>query len=861
LKGIEFRIRLADRKEEAVAMQFKRLVRFFMVPMFFISAGLAQTVGTLRGIVEDDSGIPIAAAQITIQGKTAETSRTTGNDMGEFVFTGLTPGEYVVSAEAANFKPTRLKVMIGAGTPPLQHIRLKVASASQEITVTATDPVSMDGNVTSVEVTHDLLRSLPVQDDNPLGAAKAFLDPASNGAEGTKIVVDGVEASDLDVPSSSIKSVAVNRNPYSAEFGRPGRGRIEVVTRPGSLTHVHHHFVVTYRNSSLDARNAFASDKPQMSRSFWEGDMNGPLPGHKGSFYIGGEYLHDNENAVIHAFTSSGLFSQTVPSPERTGKMLGRVDYQLNSSNTFSVRYNFSRGSFADLGIGPFDLPERGYKSTAQRNEIRLGETALVSVNFSNEIRFSYKQRSNTINPLSHVTANRVLGAFNSGGAQRSEDQHEGIFEWQDVAIWVHGMHTLHFGATVKRHNVDMIDTSNFGGTFTFSDLDAFAENKPFLFTINQGSPSVQFAQNEYSYFVQDEMRLRPTLNLMVGLRHELQSGLRDYNNLAPRFGLSYAPGQGGTVIRAGAGIFYDRRPWTMQEQALLYDNEHVRRLQIEDPVLPLPPDALASVPPSSTSISPVLVAPYLIQASAGIDQKIGKKNFVSAEYTRMRGLRQFRTRDMNAPLPEPGVRPNPAFVNLDQFESAGSSSSNSLAITYRSVIANKLELLAQYTFSHSFDNTTGMFFRPADNFNPGAEWARSDFDRRHRLNLAAIYQFPRGFKLGTITTIGSRIPFNITTGRDDNQDGIANDRPSGVGRNTGAGPWYSDVDIRLSKRFVLVEREHGSKYLELRADAFNAFNRVNATNYVGVQSSPLFGNPNSALPARQIQISMKFSF
>jgi hypothetical protein len=58
-----------------------------------------------------------------------------------------------------------------------------------------------------------------------------------------------------------------------------------------------------------------------------------------------------------------------------------------------------------------------------------------------------------------------------------------------------------------------------------------------------------------------------------------------------------------------------------------------------------------------------------------------------------------------------------------------------------------------------------------------------------------------------------------------------------------------------------LVEREHGSKYLELRADALNAFNRVNATNYVGVQSSPLFGNPNSALPARQIQISMKFSF
>ena len=845
-------------------MQVKRLGRLLLAPIFFLSGsltGLAQTSGSLRGIVEDDTGTAIAAAQVIIKSKAAEVSRTTGNEMGEFIFSGLTPGDYVLRAEATNFKPAEMKVNLGTGTPPLQHIRLKIASVSQEITVTASDPVSMDGNVNSVEVDHDLLKSLPVRDDNPLAAAQVFLDPAASGTEGTKIVVDGVEASDLDVPSSSVKSVAVNKNPYSAEFGRPGKGRIEVVTRPGSLTRIHHHFVLTYRNASLDARNAFANAKPQMSRSFWEGDMNGPLPGHKGSFYLGGEYRHDDQNSVIRAFLPAGLFTQNVPSPERNGKFLGRVDYQLNPSNILSLRYNFDRDSFGDRGIGPFDLPERGYKNTAERNEIRLGETALVSVNFSNELRFAYKKRSNTIKPLSDLTANIVLGAFNSGGAQRSLDQNEGIFEWQDVATWVHGMHTLHFGGTVKRHEVDTVDGSNFGGTFTFSDLATFAANRPFLFTVNQGNPSVQFGQNEYSYFVQDEIRLRQNLTLMAGLRHELQSGLRDYNNLAPRFGISYAPGHGGPVIRAGGGIFYDRRPWTMREQALLYDDQHVRRLVIQNPVLPLPSDALNSVPPSRTSISPLLVAPYQVQASVGMDQKIGNKNFLSVEYSATRGLRLFRARDTNAPLPGTGVRPNPAFVNLDQFESSGSSSSNSLAVTYRTAIANKLELLTQYTFSRSFDNTSGMFFQPADNFNPGAEWGRSDFDRRHRLNLAAIFQLPRGFKFGTITTISSGIPFNITTGHDANQDGVANDRPAGVGRNTGVGPMYSDVDIRFSKKFVLVQREHGSKYLEVRADAFNAFNRVNATNYIGVLGSPLFGRANSALPARQIQISMKFSF
>jgi hypothetical protein len=72
----------------------------------------------------------------------------------------------------------------------------------------------------------------------------------------------------------------------------------------------------------------------------------------------------------------------------------------------------------------------------------------------------------------------------------------------------------------------------------------------------------------------------------------------------------------------------------------------------------------------------------------------------------------------------------------------------------------------------------------------------------------------------------------------------------------------YANVDIRLSKRFVLgSHREHGTKYLEMRIDAFNALNQVNATNYIGVLSSPLFGQANSALPARQIQLSMKSSF
>ena len=851
-------------------MSAKTLVRFLVLGVFLFAAAscaLAQSNLALRGVAEDDTGAIIPRAQVILKdSKNVEVARSMANDLGEFAFAHLAAGDYSIEVEAQGFKKTQAKITVAAGASELQHIRMKIASVNQEITVTAGDPIAMDGNISSVEVNHDLLKSLPVKDDNPLAAASVFLDPAANGAEGTKLIVDGVETTDLDVPSSSVKSVAINKNPYSAEFGRPGKGRIEVVTRPGSLTRLHHHFVTTFRNSSLDATNAFATTRPQRSRSFWQSDMNGPLFGQNGSFYVGGEYLHDDQSSFVHAITPTAVVDQTLAKPERTWRLLGRVDYRLNPSNTLSTRYNFSHDTVENQGVGAFDLASRAYNSQSLGHEFRIAETALISVNFSNEVRFAFKDKDHSATPLSNVPARIVLGAFNEGGAQIHQDVGERSYEFQNLSTWIRGRHTMRFGVTAKRRDLDVTEASNFGGTFSYSNLASFAAGQAFLFTMNQGTPSVSFSQNEYSYFAQDEMRLRPNLTIMLGLRHELQSNLGDHNNLAPRVGLSYAPGKGNFVLRAGGGIFYDRQPWLMQEQALLFDNNHIHRVVIQEPAFnQIPPAGLGSSLGSIVTISPSIRSPYVTQASIGVDKRFGSNNSLSVEFTTMRGLKLYRTRNLNTPQPSTGLPSNPNFININEFQSTGSSRANSLSITYRAAIKQRAEFLAQYTLSKSTDNTSGMFSQPSDEFNLGLEQGRSDFDRRHRFNLAGIFQLPYGFKLGTITSISSGIPFNITTGSDTGDDSdnvVANDRPAGVPRNSGSGPMYSAVDIRLSKKIVLgAKKEHGTRYLELRADAFNALNQVNAINYVGVVTSPLFGRANSSLPARQVQLSVKASF
>jgi hypothetical protein len=109
--------------------------------------------------------------------------------------------------------------------------------------------------------------------------------------------------------------------------------------------------------------------------------------------------------------------------------------------------------------------------------------------------------------------------------------------------------------------------------------------------------------------------------------------------------------------------------------------------------------------------------------------------------------------------------------------------------------------------------------------------------------------------------TASSGVPFTITTGFDDNHDTVANDRPLGVTRNTGRAPATLQLDLRLSKSFTRVHVWRGSERRDavtVGVDAFNAINRTNVSDVVGVLTSPFFGRANSAAPARVVQFSAR---
>jgi hypothetical protein len=167
-----------------------------------------------------------------------------------------------------------------------------------------------------------------------------------------------------------------------------------------------------------------------------------------------------------------------------------------------------------------------------------------------------------------------------------------------------------------------------------------------------------------------------------------------------------------------------------------------------------------------------------------------------------------------------------------------------------------------QYVYQHADSNTEYSTFIPENQYDPNAEWSRTNFDQRQRVNFFGTLYPDKPLNLGIGFYNYTPTPYSETTGTDAYLDGLTNARPAGVPRNSLNSGAYQDLQARLGYTFKLRPRlKDSSPTLALSLSSFNTINRVNYEGYVGVVTSPLFMHPTSADQPRRLQLGASYNF
>jgi hypothetical protein len=803
--------------------KFKRPFWALLASICFSAAVYAQAGNSsVSGQVTDPSGAAIPAATVTLTGPNHATQVVQTDEQGRYAFHDLAPGAYSVEISIQGFSTfTKAGVEVTASHPQVVNTQLVVTMEKQQVTVESeSDQLSVnpENNVGAMVLKGEALNSLSDDPDQLATELQQLAGPAA-GPNGGEIYIDGFSGGQLP-PKEAILEVRVNQNPFSAQYERLGYGRIDITTKPG-YQKFHGRGFAHGNDSSFNSRNPFVTDIPGYHSVMYAGSVGGPIS-KKASFFFSMFRRSTDRTAIVNAFVATPTYdpngmslNQAIPSPSSRMNISPRVDLQLTDSNVMTIRYQRWSRSNTNGGIGGFSLPSQAYDSNGTSQSVRIGDTQVVSARTVTQTRFRYRHRVNNQTPISTDPSLDVIGAFNGGGSGRgislnTQDQ----YELQSLTSMSLGKHALTYGGRLRYDDQSVNTTSGYNGTFTFTGLDTYslylqglaqgltpaqiiaAGGGASQFAITAGNPVADANRIDYAFYGEDTWRARPNVSVTMGLRLEGQNHIQDHFDIAPRIGIAWGIGGGGkapkTVIRGGAGLFYDRFDVDNILQAEQLNGINQQRYVVNSPDF-FP----GSIPPANTlvgsatfptiyRISPTYQTPYVIEGAVGLERQVTKSIKTSVTYITTHGIHQFLTRNINAPLPgtyditnpSSGVRPFGNVGNIYDYESAGLYNENQLITNFNIRAGAALSLFGYYTLSYSKTNAAGGSF-PMNQYDLSQSYGNAPWATRNRFFVGGNVGMPYGFSFSPFMVLTSGRPYSITLGQDLNGDSIFNDRPA----------------------------------------------------------------------------------
>ena len=886
----------------------KRLL-FGLVTLLLASPLHAQQANQqtqLRLVIVDQLEAGIPAASITIKREGAEPVTFSSDDRGLAIAPPLAPGAVIVAVEFPGFEPFESKLTLRRGVMN-ETVTLRIEGFKEEVQVTDADAPEASRATSTTTLSQEEIEALP---DDPDELEEALLALAGPG--GATFMMNGFTGGRLP-NRDQIRSIRFRQNNYAADNHDAGRAQIEIITRPN--TNWGGNVNSTFGGDSLNARHPQqAVEQPNQERQV-QLSARGPIVRGKTSFSanVNGNTNYSSQPIIAIDEFGNRVGDDTRSTTNQNGFQLG-MEHSLTANQGIYLNFNRNENEGLNQGVGGWNLPERARTTGSNSNQFRFRLQGLVGKASINEFRLQINRNGNETLSASRAPAEIVQDAFSRGGAGQFSNSSTNRFELAENFDFNWGRnHAMRVGVLLDGARYTNFNESNQAGTWTYRNIDDFRAGRPQQFSQRIGTIDTEFTQYQLGFFWSDEFRVHRDFALGLGVRNETQSRIEDKWNLMPRLGFTWAPfGSQRGAVRGGYGIFYDWYESNLYDQTLRVNGISVRDIRVtcleangycsgidvNDPLSP----GLRTTASGRIQAHPDLQMPKVHQASISYDRQLSANMTLQTSYQMLRGRNQMRARNLNVPVN--GIRPNLAFGDITQFESTGRSQSDRLTLGLQMrVPARQMQVRVNYTLGQERNHANGATSLPSDNDNPDVDWGPAGQDIRHRVQInGSIPQF-LGIRGSVNMTISSGGAYNWTTGRDDNDDGVFNDRPVVDGvrvtRNSLRGEPTWTLNMNVNKRFnlgglrptqpgraqqggVAFQRGGGggqggfqgggnrgnqqgnqnSRFgIELFAQAQNVLNHVTRTGYTGNMSSLFFRTPTGVGRARDINVGLRFQF
>ena len=742
--------------------------------------------------------------------------------------------------------------------------------------------------------------------------------------------MDGLSANDdaaglsgMPFGVDAVEQFQVVTSGGQAELGRALGGYVNVVTKSGTNV-ARGNLYGYFRDDVFNAPNALSGTKLPMSQQQYGGSIGGPVRRNRTFYFMNVEQRRldqaglvtvptatvDTINARLSAVGYQGATVATgiYPNPVDSLNFLLKLDQQVGGADQLSVRYSlYDVASNNARGAGALGTPSGSAGLDNRDQGVAIGNTMALSSRLMNETRGQFVHSdlvalpTDRVGPGVNIAGAATFGTFASSPTGRLNTMYQVV----DNVSFLAGAHAFRAGVDFIYNHDEINFLRSVRGQYTFSSIANFLTGVYNNAGFTQTFGAVDVAQDNpnFGVYAQDEWRVMPGVTLNLGLRYDLQfleTINTDTNNMSPRLGLAWSPSADGrTVIRGGAGLFFDRVPLRGVANALLSagnttDIANLRQVNISlSPTqagAPAFPNTLGAPVPlvtlvNLTTMDRDLRNAYSRQGNLEIERQVGALGTVAVGYQYLRGANLMMAINQNVPSCvaagiNNGCRPRSGYANDNRYMSRGMSTYHGLHVSFVQRPARWGNYRVSYTLSTSRNNVGEAFFsQPIDPFDLSKDWGRSDGDQRHRLVLnGSVHtsmaagttlweKLTHGFQVSSLLQAYSSLPFNITSGVTTVQ-GTAG-RPivkgSFIDRNAGVGSDFFSMSLRGSRIVAMGRRAK----VEALAEVFNLANRTNnLTRNVNfgpgaypTTPSPTFNQITAVGEPRTVQLALRLTF